>query len=1124
MPSPAPTPHDDRRGCSPRPPVATALCIAAASLATLLTTPVSTSARDAARSLACRPVTEAVDALRSRGLRIAYSENLLSPAYLVRGNLEGWPPPERLTPAEGQHLLRRLVEPYALDVAALEDGTLTVVPGPELDAAALRRLRRDAGPLLRREDDFTALPEWLGRNEIESEVLTVDYPDVRRAADVELEGEGAWSHVIVRLGDLSIFGAEPLGDLAVRRRIAFELKNLVVDLGARLGRSRFALEAEPATLEALVDAELAPYVDGYLTPGSDASASPLFVPAIDDSGRPWLRTTIAAGPRGSGDSLLDVLLEGSRRGAALVLVADADPDPKETAFLDALGNLEAGLLDGQPSLIAPDGVSAKFFLDPQTNRYLVAITAHEGTSERLWFQLEPIAEARVAFPTGAEVASDFEGRSIALQLDGSARHWIVELEPGSRIARSGRVMVEDDVIVDPYEVVVQNQIFQQREDDRRLSLDVMEYATITPMWRDGRRSRWEHRILSRRGWHDEYHHLNLWRDGVQVPHDKLYKGVLGRPIDRIEMEPLTVENRKTYRYTYEGRGEVDGRPAWKIGFEPVTEGRLVSGTVWIDQQTGAHLRIRTAHRNLGVGVLSGEYTTDFEWVPDASGSGDCYWDWRLRRGTETVDYLDFTGSYTIDYERSEFYFNRADIERQVEQAHASDILIHVATPPDGHRWLLRGDDLKPGRGDLPYGPLDGTDAVGLLRERDDCDVPGRCGEVTVASRIEPTLQQQETSSAADTSPLGSELGDLAVPTAGGDAVLAGLHAFPSNSRISFGASGGTGAAESDTFWGFNYVNFDFLGRGKRGKGELYFWIGGFDDDGLISLTDPSFFGSRWSSTTSFDVRFNPEEDFLFQDVEPQAPGDESSFRNLSLDTERTSIRFSLSRPLTGQLGLRLRYELHDLVFERRPGTDPAFVLPRDTTEHQVGFDLTWTRRHFTTELRWMHGERDEFRDWGIDASQPGETSFDVASLRVSTSHSFGRSQTVGASLALITAANDDRFSRPRLFQVGARVPGYSGGIGFDRGTHAAASYNFRIWRLPLRIRLDAVNIDTEALPGDPTSQFEQRLLGGQLNLDLHGPFETDWHFGVGRGLGAEPSRGVEETYYWVVVSRRFGGG
>ncbi len=1025
----------------------------------------------------CRSIPDILEGLRSAGIAVAYSEDLVSERMLVHAE------PTASDPAA---LLEEIGASYGLGVRELRGGALSVVPR---DTSSVRKLRRISSPLLAREDSYDALPEWLGRHDIGSSVVEIEF-DERSTEPPAAVGSDA-DFILWRLPER----------LDSPSRAAFALKQQIVATGAKAPSAKMGLDGPPDVIDALLDAELAPYIDGYVFEDEP------WIPESDRTGRPWWRTFLGS------DQLLLKLLDGAARGAALVLLDDAEPPIEELLLLEAIRATGAGVLESQPVPQGDESVTARVFLDPRVGRYLIALYSN-GQGERVGLELEPELEPRVIYPSGATAAASVYGRFVGMQLQGPHRYWLIELQKTQDVPSHQRTLVEDDVLIDPYEVVVRNQIFQRAEAEKVLSLDVMEYATITPRWRGGRRSTWEHRIFQRRNHLDEYLHLKVTHDGVQLPRNKMFKSVLGRPIERIELEPLTVENRKTYRYSFLGSDTVDGHATWKIGFEPVVGGRLVSGVIWIDQTTGAHRQIRARHHNIGVGILSGEYTTRYRWIPGPNG---CHWDWDRRVGTETYEMLDFEGVAQIDYTRRAFRFNRADLEQEIRAAHESDVLIHVATPPEGHRWLLRGDDVRRKRGDVEYGG-------GVLREEDLPEATGgQTGSTMPVAFDGPGNGTATDGASGRAEPPAPSLPPQA-PGLQGDAlteVLAGPWAFPSRSRVSVGYFGGTGGIESDIDLGINYRSLDFLGRGKRGKDPLYLWLGGFGENGQISLTDPHLFGSRWSLTGSLDLQLDPEQDSLFRLSEP-TPGDEASVANLSLEAERRSVRFSFGRPLTGALSLRLKLGLHATDFYRGSGTDPSFVVPNSFGEVTLRTEVSWSPKLATFVLGAEFADRDDWRAWGLDGRQEPLDQWLRWDARATSALPIGSSQMLTGSLGLFGGEDLDRFSRLRLFEVDARVPGYSSSIGFDEGAHVALSYNFRIWKLPLRLRTDLADLRYEDHPLEP-ELVDQTLFGAQLNLNLHGPWQTDLLLGIGRGLWAEPERN-EATSYWLIVSRRFGDG
>ena len=1027
--------------------------------------------------LVCRSVPEALERLRGEGARVAYSEGMLSHLMLVRSA------PHR---GDLEQTVRDLVEPHRLTVDMQSDGTILVVPQAELDSAELRRLRRDAGPLLQRRTSRSVLPEW-----------AVDDPSRQGEGRADMAEAGAGPLRAVRLTvnssdldgtsipvpldptsvDVFVLELDPSVEPSAARR--FALRRWIVDLASRAPRARIGLEGSREQLEAFVDEETAAYVEGYAlrTPTAES-----WLPASDATASVWRSLS------GWGRHPLETLLDAASAGVDLVVVADAPPNVQASGMLEAVASSGVGVLEKQPTVLRSGNVWTRVFFEPDSGRYYVAVLRFSDTSEVVGLRLEPMAGARVLAPSGRNLGVELDGALTYLHL-GSGSQWWVELEPEQTPDRSARSMVEAEVLVDPYEVVVRNQAFQERERRKVVSLEVTEWATIVPRWRDGRQSRWEHRIFQRRGQLDEYLHLNVWRDGVPVPKDKLYKGVLSRPIDRIEQEPLRLEQRDAYDYEYLGQEEIEGHRTWKVGFRPRVEGRLVDGIVWIDQNTGAHRRIRSHHKSLDPGIVAGDYVTEFGWVAD---EGSCFWDWTTRTGMQTYDYLDSVGSAQIEYLREDFQYNRPGVEDRLVEAHASDVLIHVATPPEGHRWLLKGNETKERRGDLSYPDIvqpDQQPLAALSREE---------------RRYGDTFDAQQ---------FGAFRG-----------VLAGVGAFASRARVTAAWFGGTGDVESDLNFGFDFSDLDAFGSsGRSGRRPWYLRLGGYGgDEGLISLTRPELFGSSWSWTTSIDLAFDPQSDFLFA-LRDEGAGDENNVADLSLDVTEVGLRTSVARSFGRRWIGRFHYHATEMSIDRRSGTDASFVVPLDTTQHAFGFST-----EFGGKALWFEGEaetgfREEWQRWGLDGRQEERSSWFRFGGRGTWAKHFTPSQTLSATTGLFVGRDMDRFSRYRLFEVDARVPGYSSSIGFDEMVHVALAYNFRVWKLPFAFRIDSAEMGFSDDPVNP-NQPDQELVGVQLQLSLHGPFETDLLLGAGRGVHAFPSRGEEETYFWVFLSRRFGGG
>lgn len=1016
----------------------------------------------------CRSLPEVLEDLESRGLRLVYDDELVTADMLVRQS-----PPRNIP----RTILEQILEQHDLAVAPREDGRLEIVPGPGMSHETIEVIRASARnwQVLKRQGSPGVLPNWVSRDTAADSLAEISFT---RAGAAAVSLDPSTRYLVVRLHDI---------DFDDWTLAAFDLKQIIVDAGAVAPGVRIGVEGSPRTIERLIDEELAPYVDGYVY-----EAEP-FIPAQDPTGRPWWRIEVDE------SEVLTSLLEADRARAEVVIFSRAVLDEQHESFLRRIQRMRGAYLDQQPTVLGIEQDRVRFFLDPDIGHYYLAVYATPDEPQDIRFGLEPDIEVRPFFPSDASFAWDSYGRRVEVLLDGSEPYYLFELAPGRVEPRRTRLLVEDEVIVDPYEVVVRNQIFQEREREKFRSLDVMEYIAQTPHWIGGDQIEWEHRLIQRKGKLTDYHHLNVWINGVHYPHNKMRKGPLNRPAAQIELEPLEVELDKTYQYTYLGQEEIGGHPTWKIGFKPIAKGRYLSGVVWIDQRTGAHRRMRTSHKAYGGFTMSRNYTTHYEWI---SSNGNCFWDWRLRRGVEVYDYLNFQGTSEFQERREGFEYNRVDIEEEVRRAYESDIMIHVETPPQGHRWLVKTEGGKRVKGGQLYS------SAGRF---EDSLEPSQSspGAGIASSEASSGVSTGESESDPPESDSAGQPGEPVPLTS--DRVMAGLHAFAKSSRVSFGASTSSNADEADAFAGISFSDLSFAGR------DWYFSIGAFDDEGLVAFTNPSLFGTKWSFTTAFAFSTSPEEDFAFRQIEDEAEGDENSFQDLSIDTQRMTLSSSVSYPISGTLTGRVGYGLSRLDFEDKKTTDPAFVLPTDTLEHMLRSELNYHRRNFTVELRIDYGYRADWEPWGIDGAEELHQDFWRGLARATLTKRLTRSQMIGGRLAYIDGVDTDRFSRYRLFQVDARVPGYSSSIGFDQTTAAELFYNFRIWKLPFRYRLDASDY---SLDDNPVSQ---RLVGHQFNLFLNGPLKTDWFFGYGRGLDAKPDRGPNVSVAWIVVSRRFGG-
>ncbi|MDH3285303.1 MAG: hypothetical protein OEQ13_11225, partial [Acidobacteriota bacterium] len=96
--------------------------------------------------------------------------------------------------------------------------------------------------------------------------------------------------------------------------------------------------------------------------------------------------------------------------------------------------------------------------------------------------------------------------------------------------------------------------------------------------------------------------------------------------DQVVQAPLDLELDKRYLYELEGEEPVEDRACWRIRFEPLqrqTGESLFRGRAWIDQRTGAVVKVRSVQTGLEAPVLSREETRVYR--PYEGPDGTVYW-------------------------------------------------------------------------------------------------------------------------------------------------------------------------------------------------------------------------------------------------------------------------------------------------------------------------------------------------------------------------------------------------------------------------------------------------------------------------------------------------------------------
>ena len=1013
-------------------------------VATMATAEPIDTAADESRYL-CWSVEDALADLRAQGVKVLSSSDLVSP------DLQITTPPVGEDTAE---LLESILEPFGL-AAQHSDGDLFLVVRRE-------GARREGEPRARRSSESpgeSVLARW---SDLDDPPFTWRFPNTEPTQSIDVPSSA--ERLVIQVT------ADQFDDWA---QTAFVLKNRIVSARSRAEGARVALEGRPETLDRLVREGLAPYVDAVVYRDEP------FVLAADPTARRWWRVS-GSEPH----QVLSRLLEASARGDEAVLFDDLRLAPQHRDLLRHVLASGGADLHSPPRVFGIESERVRFFLHPETGEHFVAVHADPaGASFR--FALGGPRQARLLFPSAGTLAVAHPAGDTELTLAGGEGLYFVGLEPSRDDTLSRDVQVRADRHVDPYEEVVKNQVFQESERDKFESLDVMEYLTQTPLSPGADQITWEHRIIQRAGHLTDYHHLGYRLNGAPVPQDRLLKGRIFRSEALVQLKPLDVELDETYQYRYLGDEVIGGRTTYKIAFEPLRQGTqedgsFVSGIVWIDPLTHAHHRIRAVQKGLDGTLISQERTTDYGWIP----SGDqCFWDWRARRGTHTTQWLGEQYSTRTETVRTDFRYNRPDIEEVVREAYASDVLIHVESPPEGHRWLVHDHG---GR------RLAGTqiDDRLIAAHSESHAIPGAGGG------------HQGSGDSGSSPGRGTE--DATADY--GDRVLADVHAFSTRARFSLFSVGEGG--DFDLYPGIVLTDVDFLDRGYQA------YLGLFLEDAVISLAKPQIFGKRWTLNARLFLPYEHDDRNGFFDL-----GDGVGPRDVSARIHQPSLSLSLGIPVGRRTTLGLAYLLTRSDFEATANTDPNYVLPQDTLEHGADLSLNHRWGRTSAEVGVEFGMREDWEPWGLFGGAALEDSYQVYRASLASSWLLGRSggprqQILTAALGLWKGNDLDAYSRLRNGRARAGLVGFDNDLGFDEGVFLSLSYGTRILGRAVNFRLDDGHTRIED-DGETVHR-----VGFRFRFLIHGPWRLDLWPSINVSLHSSIPEEEGDVTFGLFIQRR----
>jgi hypothetical protein len=520
---------------------------------------------------------------------------------------------------------------------------------------------------------LAVLPPAIGA---ETNGVLPEWVDAGQAGSIWVEASfvpGQEPHQVVTAASRFLVISVTKNEVGDWGQAAFELKQMVVAARARSAQLKVGLDATPEAVAQLLGHDLAPYIDAYVY-----RQEPPVMPAQDPAARLWWRTTAEE------LDLLARLLEASRYGAELVLLEGITVDPAQRRLLAAIQATGSAELVPQPVVSGIGQDRVHFFLDPDSGDYYLAVHAEAGESRHITFALGPQLEARRLYPEPAGCELSTSGRHSRLTLPGEHRFALYELHSAAPEPPRGRVVVDGEVIIDPYEIVVMNQAFQEREAQKVESLDVTEVHDYLVQHRGASPGRHRYRVIERRDQATDYIWIGREVNGVAVPADKLWQGHIYS--DRVLLDPLAIELDRTYEYTYLGQETIAGHPTWKIGFRPLEPGAYLEGTVWIDQQIHCQHRLQARHVQPRSPLSSHTITVHYQWVED---NRERFWTWTRIEDSHIWTYLGYHLPVTTEIVRSNHRFNRPDLDDELKPIYQSDARVIRETAEGDLRWLIR---------------------------------------------------------------------------------------------------------------------------------------------------------------------------------------------------------------------------------------------------------------------------------------------------------------------------------------------------------------------------------------------------------------------------------------------------
>ncbi len=552
-----------------------------------------------------------------------------------------------------------------------------------------------------------------------------DWLRVLRAGARELHGEvAAWL--------LADFLPEP-GTAGDARLAAYEIKAASVTIhGEDPAAAVDVVVHEGPEVDLLarswkVTGDLAPYVDGVVLALPVGRAAADAVAALRRELRtldPGAALLVLADARGetrgeaASDDVLARALELLAAGADASLLRLPEQDPEASrataGALEAIARvLGPGLglsprkgagIEVQPG---PAPVRWVRFFDDRTFREVLFYWAGradvpEGTRAAFVFEKAMRRGYRAVDPlSGSERylrPVPIDDAHVRVEAPLARRPWILlvnrlKVSPGIELAEEHEE-VSGVHQVTPDEIIAFHQRFRAFQDDRLRNVHRegwikfrVRYAQVTGTFEIEMHAEWFWDPETGGEWAIR----ETYFDGVKLKWKKIPEIPLVTK-DRVVALPLDLNLDKRYRYRLEGEEEVEGRRCWKLRFEPLSGGAsLYRGRAWIDQATGALVKVTSVQTELTPPAISDEQTQVFR--PFEGPDGTTYW---LLDELSGQQIYTINGSNLVVLRQITFGPPAINDPRFAElraKTYASDRQM-LRDTPEGFKWLSKTKDGK----------------------------------------------------------------------------------------------------------------------------------------------------------------------------------------------------------------------------------------------------------------------------------------------------------------------------------------------------------------------------------------------------------------------------------------------